>query len=149
MNISALVLVPVLLFSGASSSRELRSAKILAPLKNQSAIDGCSWSASSRSIGQGYVYLAEYDQSKILMNIDGADTDLQLVSSRGTLERLGSVATDVYRSKAGAVVYATYRTTWRCPAENDSCEVTRFNVTYEVTTGSRRQTIHGPGAVGC
>ena len=149
MKILALTLVPMLLFSAVSSSRELRSARILSTLDNQSAIDGCSWSASSRSVGKGYVFLAEYDQSKILMNIDGADTDLRLVSSRGTLEKVGSVATDIYRSQAGTVVYATYRTTWICPAGNDSCEVTRFDATYEVTTGNLRQTIHGAGAVGC
>ncbi len=149
MKIPALVIAQLLLFSAASSGRELRETRLLAPLHNQSAIDGCSWSASSRSVGKGYIFLAEYDQSKILMNIGGVDTDLRLISSRGNLSRLGGVATDVYRSQSGTVVYATYRTTWRCPVGRESCEVTRFDATYEVTTGSRRQVVHGTGAVGC
>nr|CAS02448.1 putative integron gene cassette protein [uncultured bacterium] len=149
MKIPALVIAQLLLSSAPSPGRELSEARLLAPLHNQSAVDGCSWSASSRGVGKGYIFLAEYDQSKILMNIGGVDTDLRLISSRGNLSRLGSVATDVYRSQAGTVVYATYRTTWRCPVGQESCEVTRFDATYEVTTGSRRQVVHGTGAVGC
>lgn len=97
------------------------------------------------------MFLAEYDQSKAIMNIGGSDTELRLVSTTGHLRKLGSVATATFRSSNGAVVYATYRTTWLCPKDDtsESCEVTRFNATYEVTTDKRRQTVNAIGDVGC
>ena len=149
MKTSAFVLcllsaTPLICLSG-----ELRPAKLLAPLQDQTIIDGCSWSASSSRIGDGYIFLAEYDQSRVLMNIDGTDTELRLVSSRGDLSKVGGIATDTYRSQQGVVVYATYRATWTCPADNDSCEVTRYDATFEVTTRTRRQVVHATGAVGC
>lgn len=151
MKTSSLVLILAILLPSTCISGELRPAKLLAPLHDQSAIAGCSWSAASSRIGMGYIFLAENDQSRVLMNIDGIDTELQLISTRGHLNKIGSVETNVYRSKKGAVVYGTYRTTWLCPEDgmNESCEVTRFNATFEVTTGSRRQIVHTTGAVGC
>ena len=151
MKTSALILSIAVLIPSACISGELRPAKVLSPLRDQSAIDGGSWSASSRAIGKGYIFLAEYDQSRVLMNLDGVDTELQRTSTHGNLKRIGSVMTDVYRSKKGAVVYGTYRTTWLCPLNGtgDSCEVTKFDVTFEVTTGTRRQIVHTEGSVGC
>lgn len=97
------------------------------------------------------MFLAEYDQSRVPMNIDGVDTELQLISTRGDLRRAGSILTRVYRSRKGAVVYGTYRATWLCPLGDteDPCEVNRFDATFEVTTGTRRQTVHAQGEVGC
>ena len=85
------------------------------------------------------------------MNIDGKDIELKRISTSGHLNKLGGVATAVYRSKQGAVVYATYKTTWVCPKDDtsESCEVTRFNATYEISTGTRHQIINATGDVGC
>ena len=140
------ILIPTVCLSG-----ELRPSQILAPLHDQTAIDGCSWSVSSNRIGKGFIFLAEYDQSRVLMNIGGKDTELKRISTRGHLRSLGSVATAVYRSKKGAVVYATYQATWLCPKDDtsESCEVTRFTATYEISTGTRHQTINATGDVGC
>ncbi|RYG35991.1 MAG: hypothetical protein EON93_05735 [Burkholderiales bacterium] len=140
------VLVPTACFGAEPSP-----AKLLGPLRDQSAIDGCAWYASSDRVGKGYMFLAEYDQSRILMNIDGLDTDLKRTSARGHLKKLGSVLTNVYRSNKGAVVYATYRTTWLCPTDgtHESCEVTRFKVSFEAVTGNRRQIVHTTGEAGC
>ena len=151
MKISALILSLAILMPSACISGELRPTKLVLPLRDQSAIDGCSWSASSSRIGKGYIFLSEYDQSRVLMNIEGVDTELQRISTHGNLKRIGSVMRDVYRSRKGAVVYGTYRTTWLCPIDgtDESCEVTRFDVTFEVTTGSRRQIVHTKGDVGC
>ena len=151
MKISVPLLAVAILTPAICLSGELRPAKLLAPLHDQSAIDGCSWSASSTRVGDGFIFLGEHDQSRVLMNIGGTDTELRLISTRGHLKNLSSVATSVYRSKNGAVVYATYRTTWLCPKDHtsESCEVTRFNATYEVSTGTRRQTVNATGDVGC
>jgi len=151
MKLSASVFPLAILIPTVCLSGDLRPSKILAPLHDQSAIDGCSWSASSNRVGKGVVFLAEYDQSRVLMNIDGKDTELKAISTSGHLRKLGSVATAVYRSKKGAVVFATYRTTWLCPKDDasEACEVTRFDATYEVSTGTRHQTINATGDVGC
>ena len=151
MKTSAFILSLTTLIPNTCISGELRPANLVSPLRDQSAIDGCSWSASSSRIGKGYIFLAEYDQSRLLMNIDGVDTELRRISTLGDLKRIGSVMTDVYRSKKGAVVYSTYRTTWLCPVDGteESCEVTRFDVTFEITTGTRRQVVHTKGDVGC
>lgn len=151
MKSSALVLAIAVLPATPCLGGESRPGELLAPLHHQSAIDGCAWSASSTRLGKGFIFLAEHDQSRVLMNIGGTDTELRLVSTQGHLKELGSVATAMYRSKKGAVVYATYRTTWLCPEDDtsESCEVTRFNATYEVSTGTRRQTVHATGDVGC
>ena len=143
---SLAILIPTVCVSG-----ELRPSKLLGPLHDQTAIDGCSWSASSSHVGEGFIFLAEYDQSRVLMNIDGKDTELKRISTNGHLRKLGGVATMVYRSKKGAVVYATYRATWLCPKDDtsESCEVTRFNATYAISTRTRRQTINATGDVGC
>lgn len=123
---------------------------IVAPLADSSAIGGCSWIAHSAALGKGYVFLAKYDLSRILMNIDGADIKLELVSTEGRLDTLGSVLNMVYRTE-GVVVRASYTATWVCPETNqsESCEVTRFDATYEVSKGSRRQLVHAIGEVGC
>ena len=151
MKISASILAIAMLTSTVCLSGEPRPEKLLAPLHDQSAIDGCSWSASSANVGKGFIFLAEHDQSRVLMNISGTDTELRLISTRGHLKKLGSVATAVYRSKIGAVVYATYRTTWLCPKDDtsESCEVTKFNATFEVSTGTKRQMVNATGDVGC
>ena len=151
MKISASVFSLAILIPTVCLSGELRPSKILAPLHDQTAIDGCSWSASSSRVGKGFIFLAEYDQSRVLMNIDGKDIELKRISTSGHLNKLGGVATAVYRSKQGAVVYATYKTTWVCPKDDtsESCEVTRFNATYEISTGTRHQIINATGDVGC
>ena len=146
LALAILCLAPV-----AGESSELVNAKLLSPLKDDGGINGCSWSASAPNIGKGFIFLAEYDQSKVRMNLNGRDTELQMVSSHGYLKDLGSVMTAVYRSESGAVVYGTFRTTWLCPKDgtDESCEVTKFNATFEATTGTRRQVVHAKGDVGC
>ena len=151
MKISAYLVLIGMLIPTICHGGELRPAKLIAPLNDQSAIDGCSWSASSHRTGKGFIFLAEYDESRVLMNIAGTDTELQRISTRGHLKKLGSVATSIYRSKSGTIVYATYQTTWLCPKDDasESCEVTKFNATYEVSTGTRHQVINATGSVGC
>ena len=149
MKISAFALltalVPLILFTPAKAEDH-----ILAPLSNQSAIVDCSWSASSKRVGKGDLFQAEFDNSKAVMNINGIDTEFTRSSQHGHLQKLGSIMTAIYRAK-GVVVYATYKTTWLCPTDDtsESCEVTRFDATYEVRTGSGHQIVNATGSVGC
>src|SRR4051812_29960875 len=63
--------------------------RLIAPLKNQQAIDGCSWSAFAPTIGHGFIFLAEYDESRIVMYIGGSDVELKAVEGRGELKKVG------------------------------------------------------------
>jgi hypothetical protein len=150
MKISLPILFLALLGTSVSFAGDKQQGNLVAPIADQTAIDGCSWSASSVRAGTGFIFLAEYDLSRVLMNIDGVDVELKLGSRKGHLKKLGSVANMTYRAK-GIAVDATYRTTWLCPEDDtsESCEVTRFKATYEVFKGSRHQVVHATGDVGC
>ena len=121
---------------------------LVAPLKDQHAIDGCAWSASARTVGPGLVFLGEIDDSRSLMNIGGSDVDLTLASEHGTLKRVGDVLERTFKAH-GVLVKAKYRVTWTCPKADDSCEVTRFTVSFNASKGSKQQTVRATGDVGC
>jgi hypothetical protein len=124
---------------------------LVGPLRDQRVVEGCSWSASSADVGPGFMFLAEYDQSLIVMNIDGTDVRLTLDprSAPGYPSRVGDRVTKVYT--AGSIrVEATYETTWVCPPNAEGgCEVTRFDVTFVVKRDGRTETVHAIGDVGC
>ncbi|MBO9717592.1 MAG: hypothetical protein J7507_12475 [Pseudoxanthomonas sp.] len=136
--------LPLLVVSFPAAS----STQLLAPLKDQDAIYGCSWSASSPEIGPGVVLLAEADDSRTLMNIGGSDVELALVDEQGSLARAGDILERTFKAE-GIVVKARYRVTWTCPEDDESCEVTRFDVSFDVTSGGRRQTAKATGDFGC
>lgn len=121
---------------------------LVAPLKDQHAIDGCAWSASARTVGPGFVFLGEVDDSRSLMNIGGSDVELALASEHGTLEKVGDVMERTFKGH-DVLVKAKYRVTWACPKDDDSCEVTRFTVSFDVSKGSKQQTVRAAGDVGC
>lgn len=145
--LSCVVLVPVVVCSLAVAADE--SATLVAPLQNQSAIRGCSWTASAPVLGEGFVFLAEYDDSEILMNIDGSDVALELIDETGSL-KLGEVLHRNYRGP-GIAVSASYTSTWNCSMvpESESCEVTKFSATFEVKKNERTQIVQATGEVGC
>jgi hypothetical protein len=122
--------------------------QLVAPLKGQHTIDGCAWSASAPSVGPGYVFLGEIDDSRSLMNIGGSDINLALTSQHGTLKKFGDVMERTFKAD-GVLVKAKYRVTWTCPKGDDSCEVTRFTVSFNVSKGSKQQTVRATGDVGC
>lgn len=123
---------------------------LVSPLKEQDAIRGCAWSASSSEVGPGFMFLAELDESKVLMRIDGADTVLTAVGPRPSraLNKVGDKLARTY--KAGDIsVTATYTATWVCPDGDEGCEVTKYDVTFTVSRGARMQTVRASGDVGC
>lgn len=120
----------------------------MAPLKDQHAIDGCSWSASAPALGNGLVFLAEYDESRVLMNIDGSDMELTLVEAQGELRDVGDVAERTFTS-GEVTVRARYTVTWTCPQEDESCEVTRYSAEFTVDKDGRSETLSATGDVGC
>lgn len=121
---------------------------LVTPLSNQNAIDGCSWSASSPSLGAGYIFLAEIGDEPTLMRIDGSDLRIRLVSESGKLRRVGDALDRTYRS-GDVEVTARFKAIWVCPENDESCEVTKYRVTFHVTKGARSQTVEATGDVGC
>ncbi|HLI17409.1 MAG TPA: hypothetical protein VKV22_03955 [Rhodanobacteraceae bacterium] len=135
----------VLLIEAVGASAHLPA--IVAPLQNQNAIPGASWSATAPSLGPGFVFLAEAGNSVNLMNIGGRDVHLLLKSSTGSLTKVGDVMRRTFVAR-GITVIATFKANWVCPKDDDSCEVTRFSATFDVTKGKRHQKVVGFGDVG-
>jgi hypothetical protein len=96
------------------------------------------------------VFLAEYNLSAAYMNIGGEDRLLRHDprQSIGGLKSLGNMRTEVFTAEALKVV-ARFKSTYVCPPSITSCEVTRYDVEFTVTTGDGRQTVKGVGDVGC
>jgi hypothetical protein len=142
--VAALTLVSVpLVFAYAAEP-----AWLVAPLTDQQLIAGCSWTASAPTLGAGYIFMADYDDSKILMNIDGSDTSLVAVNEYIPMRDVGDMVLRTYRAD-GIEVQARYQATWVCPAGAEGCEVTEFDATYEVRKGARTQLVEASGALGC
>jgi hypothetical protein len=149
MRVTAMF-VPIAIALGISATQVACAADLLGTLKSQDAIDGCSWSASAPSIGEGFIFLAEYDQSQVLMSIAGSDVTLKRdpALARGKLAKVGSQLSEVYISP-GIRVEALFEVTSACRASDAECEDTRFRVTFKVRRGADSQTVRGTGDVGC
>jgi hypothetical protein len=123
---------------------------LVEPLTDQYAIEGCSWNAASPALGSGRIFLAELDESKVLMHIDGQDTVLTTdkPNSDHALNKVGDTIERTYRSNA-IVVTATYTATWVCQEDSESCEVTEYTVTYTVSKNGQQQIVQAQGSMGC
>lgn len=141
-----LVFSTLLVMAGAPA----RAQNLVGTLQDQRAIEGCAWSASSSEVGAGLILLAEYDESVVVMNVEGADVRLSLDpgSQTGHPAGVGERVTKVYTAPS-IRVEATYTATWVCPPNQEGCEVTRFDVTFVVRRGDQVETIRGAGDVGC
>jgi hypothetical protein len=150
MTSNSLALLAVTTLLSISPARAAAQEALVGALREQDAIEGCSWSASSPDVGEGFVFLAERDESVIIMNIGGVDVRLSLDSSSdaGSLSRVGDRLTKVYTA-ASTRVEARFTATWICPPDQEGCEVTRFIVTFHVRRGNEAQTVEAVGAVGC
>ena len=142
----------VILVAGLTAAAATPTARgsLIGLIKQQDAIEGCAWSAKAPEIGKGIFFLAEYDQSDVLMNIRGADVHLRRdpASTRGALEKLGQTLQEVYQAP-GVRVEAVYTATWLCGPKDTDCEVTKFKVVFRVHSGDNEQTVAGTGGVGC
>jgi hypothetical protein len=133
-----------------AGSAPCAASDLVGILKNQGAIDGCSWSATAEPFGKAFIFLAEYDESVVIMNIGGKDVHLVAEPKRSTA-RFGKVGSRLSRTYTapGILVKAVYTATWVCPANDESCEVTKFEVVFTVEAGAASQVVEGRGDVGC
>ena len=93
------------------------------------------------------MFLAEYDDSEILMNLDGTDLNLELVEDDGGMG-LGELRVRRYRAP-GVDVVTRFTITGVCPADSEGCETTHYDATFEVRTNSRVEFVEATGSVGC
>ncbi len=135
----------------ATTAADLQSqTRLVGTLRDPAVVRGCSWTASSTDIGSGLIFLAEYDESLIVMNINGTDIRLSRdpSSAAGRPTSVGDRVVKVYTAES-ARVETTYTATWVCPPDTEGCEVTRFDVTFVVKRGDQIETVEAVGAVGC
>jgi len=123
--------------------------ELVAEVRDQHIIRGCSWSASAPSLGRGLIFLAERDESKIIMNIDGTDVQLTVLKKSGKLQAIGDVVERTYGAP-GIEVKARYKVTSDCSgSSSEACEVTGFKATFKVSKNGQTQTIQASGESGC
>ena len=121
-------------------------------LKNRDSFDGagCSLqiSVDYKKHNERYVFLSDYEDNAV-MNIDGKDTNLKLVSRREPKgdPKKGDRSTWNYSAK-GTTVRVDFVVTGVCDPNDESCEVTYYDVTIAVTRGNDKQVVKAKGLCG-
>lgn len=103
-----------------------------------------------------YVFFEDFSEESPLMNIDGRNVRLKLISSNepySTDDSASSIrrgARFYRRYVVGNVqVRMNFIVTSVCALNNESCESTGYNVTITAVKGNRRQTVRAVGGCGC
>jgi hypothetical protein len=149
MRIAAPALKIFLLGATSSIALSANTPSLIGPLTDTRIADGCGWSAAIKSQNDPLIFFAELNDAVVRMNIAGIDVDLHVISESGRLEKRGDVLRKVYTAD-GIEVIGTYTVTWDCSqSDNEDCEVTDYDVTFEVKKGSETQVIKAVGDVGC
>jgi hypothetical protein len=122
---------------------------LIGEVQDRGIIRGCSWHATASSLKNGVIFLAERDESIIIMNIDAADVRLQVTEKSGKLQARGDVLERTYVAP-GITVKARYIVTSDCSASaSEACEVIGFTATFKVSKSGQFQTIQASGESGC
>jgi hypothetical protein len=107
---------------------------------------GCSILKSPKS--QDVVFWST-DSKEALMNIDGKDRKLKLVSETQPTGRGKKGDRWISTYQAGKIVVKIDRvTTFVCPVGDQECEVTRYAITINLRIGDRRETLKTVGDCG-
>ena len=129
----------------------------LNPLKigivsNRDSFDGpgCSLQlpANYRKHNQRYTLLSDSEENAV-MNIDGKDMNLKLVSHREPrgASKKGDRSTWTY-SRVGIKVRVDFVVTGLCPPNDEACEVIYYDATITVTRGNNKQLVIVKGVCG-
>jgi hypothetical protein len=148
----ASLLLAVLPVAG-SVALSAAATPLVAPLIKQDAIRGCSWQAwiptPSSPRTAPFIFLADRDDSRAVMNVDGSDVFLKVEGKSGPLPKVGDVIERKYGAP-GIEVKATYKVTSDCSdSPNESCEASGYSVTLEVKKDGGTRVVQAMGAVGC
>jgi len=152
----ATVRSPIVMLLVLTAAAAAEPNALVGYLKDPRAIRGCTWSAwipskslSSARIGEGFIFLADRDDSRALMNIGGKDVTLAVEGAFSRLPVRGEVLSRTYRAP-GIEVRAEYTTTDDCSkSNNEACEVSTYSVRFEVQQGGQTQVVSAIGTVGC
>jgi hypothetical protein len=117
-------------------------------IQNRKEVQGAGCSLYRKGKQQDIVFWSAFEKSA-LMNIDGKDRRLQLISETPSLSRMkkGDRSTAIYRS--GKINVRIDRVaTFVCPVGSQECEVTRYNGKIKLNIGDRQQVIAVEGDCG-
>ncbi len=117
-------------------------------IQNMKEVEGAGCSLHRQGEQKKVVFWSESEKSA-LMNIDGKDRRLQLVSKTRSLQRVkkGDRSTLIY--KAGKINVRIDRVaTFVCPRGSQECEVTGYNAKIKLNIGDRQQIMAVEGDCG-
>lgn len=129
-----------------------KSALTVGPVIDQDDFLGgrCEVVSAEPDFGsQRYIFISDL-KGRAVMNINGRDTQLKLVRSTKSRKppRKGDRSTYWYASEA-IVVRVDYTFDGACPPDVDTCEIFGYyRATIQVTAGSLKKSIAGPGLCG-
>jgi hypothetical protein len=121
-------------------------------VRSRKLVDGAGCSlqlpADYKKHNERYILLSDSENNAV-MNIDGKDTNLKLVSQgepKGDLKR-GDRFTSYYGTK-GTKVQVDFLVTRVCDPNDESCEVTYYDATITVSRGINKQGLKVKGLCG-
>lgn len=125
-------------------------------LKNPNVVEGCGCgfqtaAEARKRNSKKFLFLSELGTTENWMNINGKDTRLKFVKTSENTRRRAKVGDRFYEeySAPGIKVRIDYVTKWLCPPRDESCEVTKYDVTITVTKGKTSQVVKATGSCGC
>jgi hypothetical protein len=112
---------------------------------------GCYFQFPSEDRRSGrYLFFEDFSEESPLMNIDGENVRLKLISSTEPSEgvKRGGRFSRSYVS-SNIKVRIDFVATSVCAPNDEACESTNYDVTVTVIKGSRRQSVKAIGGCGC
>lgn len=125
-------------------------------INDPSVVEGCNCSVQTENEAklpdsQKFLFLSELGTDDAWMNIDGKDTKLTRIKSTENEDEDHAIGRRYYEeySAKGLKVRIDYLTTWVCPPDHESCEVTEYEITITVTKGKDSKVVKATGSCGC
>ena len=145
---SVTVALFVLAFRDAVASPA--KALFLQKLEGSERPSGCSCSITNSK--NDYLLASDLlDKASVTIRAEGRKRDLKFVSSteKKSDPKKGETFTRVY-ADGKLKLTLNYRTTFACPPDSESCEVTRYAIDGEISEGTRKNTFKTlKGECGC
>jgi hypothetical protein len=158
MKISAICLllfIMAIVVLGSVPAQNASKRSFVGYVTDEAIVGGCGCYFKFRRTPQKvdrYLFASSIEEDvTALMNIDGSDVKLKLVKGmepKGTQERVGSRRRETY--VAGEItVTGNYVVTRVCAPNDENCESTDYDVTFQVKKGSKSQLVKASGYCGC
>lgn len=149
-----LLLAPITLSALAQKRSPDRDAGLIRNVSGAVQVQGCGcylqFPNEDRSSNR-YIFFEDFSQESPLMNVDGENVRLKLVSSSEPsdgVKRKGDRFSRNYVS-GDVKVRLDFVTASVCAPKDESCESTGYDVTVTVWKGSRKQIMKAAGGCGC